>query len=198
MAAVGRSLARAQLAPSNLLSNAEPAHRARSARCGISRVASCRRAVPRRWQRAAAEEGSSPGPAADNEDVTFEPMRKARVKGKLQAKVKVSTPMVDAVLDAPPSEQARGETQAVLALTGVFLAIMVEGLLVAGSGFMSEEWDGFVQVSVACSCAAACFSRAHAVTSCPAHQANVLPIFAPTLGLFLAGSSAYGACKQLV
>ena len=73
-------------------------------------------------------------------------MRKARVKGKLQAKVKVSTPTVDAALDgAPPTELAQAETTAVLGLTAVFAAIMIEGLLVAASGFMSEEWDGIVQ-----------------------------------------------------
>ena len=73
-------------------------------------------------------------------------MRKARVKGKLQAKVKVSTPTVDAALDgAPPTESAQAETTAVLGLTAVFAAIMIEGLLVAASGFMSEEWDGIVQ-----------------------------------------------------
>jgi hypothetical protein len=93
--------------------------------------------------------GEGPAPA-DDDDVTYEPMRKARAKGTLQAKVKVSTPTVDAALgNAAPSELARNETTAVLLLTAVFLAIMVEGLLVASSGFMSEQWDGFVQARFA-------------------------------------------------
>jgi hypothetical protein len=122
-------------------------------------------------------------------------MRKARVKGKLQAKVKVSTPTVDAVLsDAPQSDTARAETTAVLALTAVFVAIMVEGLLVAASGFMSEEWDGIVQVRrTQRRLRSRVRPRTEPALPRPRPQSNVLPIFAPTLGLFLLGSSSYGA-----
>jgi hypothetical protein len=106
--------------------------------------------APQRWRRAAEQQGPRGAGGADDDDKTYEPMRKLRAKGRLQAKVKVSTPTVDAVLgDAPPSETAQAETSAVLALTAVFLLIMVEGLLVAASGFMSEEWDGIIQARAA-------------------------------------------------
>jgi hypothetical protein len=108
-------------------------------------VAPSRRAT-RGWQLAALEEGSEAKGTAADDDVTYEPMRKARAKGRLQAKVKVSTPTADAALgNAPPTEVARAETTAVLALTAVFSVFMIEGFLVASSGFMSEEWDGIVQ-----------------------------------------------------
>ncbi len=107
--------------------------------------------VPRRVRAVGRPPGALPdekGPAqaaADDDDVTFQPARKARVKGRVQAKVKVSTPAVDAALDAPPTEAGRAETSALLALSAGFVAILVEGLLVASSGFMSDEWDGIVQ-----------------------------------------------------
>ena len=93
--------------------------------------------------------------------------------------------------EAPPTPAAQNETAALLALTAVFLAIIVEGLLVASSGFMSEEWDGIVQARPRCAAPRGCAPR-RARADAPA-QNNVLPIFAPTLGLFLLGSSAYGA-----
>lgn len=117
------------------------------------------------------------GASTSEEDVAFERLRNTRARvargagaGRTQAKVKVVTPLVDAALDEAPTAAGQAETTALAALTLVFLTILGEGLLVATAGFMSEEQDGWV-------------------------TANVLPAFAPTLGLFLFGSSAYGACR---
>ena len=84
--------------------------------------------------------------AADDDGVSFVPRRKARAKGKVQPKVKVLTPAVDAALDAPPTEAGQAETAALLALAGVFTAILGEGLMVAAAGFMSDDMDAWVQV----------------------------------------------------
>jgi hypothetical protein len=125
-------------------------------------VAPASRRAARVWQLAAVDEGSEAKGGAADDDVTFEPMRKARVKGRLQAKVKVSTPTADAALgNAPPTEVARAETTAVLALTAVFAVFMIEGFIVASSGFMSEEWDAIVQARARCAgvaCATAMFA----------------------------------------
>ena len=88
-----------------------------------------------------------PGTEDDNDDdISFVPRRKARAKGKVEPKVKVVTPTVDAALDAPPTKVGEAETAALQALAAVFVAILIEGLLVASSGFMSEEQDTWVQV----------------------------------------------------
>ena len=117
-----------------------------------------------------------------------------RGKTRPQPKVTVSAPVVErAMSEAPPTPAAQNETAALLALTAVFLAIIVEGLLVASSGFMSEEWDGIVQVRPWRGAARGCAHRRARADAAP--QNNVLPIFAPTLGLFLLGSSAYGAAR---
>jgi hypothetical protein len=89
------------------------------------------------------------------------------VKGKVTPRVKVVTPLVDAALDAPPTEAGKSEAAVLTALAVVFFAILGEGLLVASSGFMSAEMDQLVQT-------------------------RVLPVFTPTLLVFLAGSSLYG------
>jgi hypothetical protein len=89
------------------------------------------------------------------------------VKGAVLPKVKVVTPLVDAALDEAPSPAGQAEGAALVALAAVFVVILGEGILVASSGFMSEDFDQLV-------------------------QGKVLPLFTPTLLVFLAGSSAYG------
>ena len=116
------------------------------------------------------------GASAAEEDVAFERLRNSRSRvgaraagaGRPQAKVKVVTPLVDAALDEAPTAAGQAETSALALLTLVFVLILAEGLLVASSGFMSEAQDAWV-------------------------TSTVLPAFAPTLGVFLLGSSAYGA-----
>ena len=90
---------------------------------------------------------STSGDEDDSDDgVSFVPRRKARAKGKVQPKVKVLTPTVDAALDEPPTQAGQAETAALLALSAVFAAILVEGLTVASAGFMSDDMDTWVQV----------------------------------------------------
>jgi hypothetical protein len=135
-----------------------------------------------------AQQGAEPPREKDN--------GRPAVRGKTrpQPKVTVSTPTVDRALsDAPPTVEAQNETTALLLLTLVFVIILVEGLLVAASGFMSEEWDGIVQVRPR-GYAGRCCAPIAALTRGRGPQNNVLPLFAPTLGLFLLGSSSYGAC----
>ena len=138
---------------------------------------------PRSGVAVRAQQGAEPPREKDN--------GRPAVRGKTrpQPKVTVSTPTVDRALgDAPPTVEAQNETTALLLLTLVFIIIIVEGLLVASSGFMSEEWDGIVQVRPRRCCAPIA-----ALTRSRGAQNNVLPLFAPTLGLFLLGSSSYGA-----
>jgi hypothetical protein len=134
--------------------------------------------------------GSTSGDGEDSDDgVSFVPRRKARAKGKVQPKVKVVTPTVDAALDEPPTQAGQAETAALLSLSAVFAAILVEGLTVASAGFMSDDMDTWVQVRPLCSLEV---NDAHRFFWC-CFQATILPLFTPTLLLFLLGSSSYGA-----
>jgi len=72
--------------------------------------------------------------------------------------------------DKPPSQIQQVETTVVQGLGLLFLLILAEGIFLGASGFMSAEMDALA-------------------------QDVVYPLFTPTLGLFLAGSSAYGLWK---
>eukprot|EP00197_Chlamydomonas_leiostraca_P008782 CAMPEP_0202865738 /NCGR_PEP_ID=MMETSP1391-20130828/6329_1 /ASSEMBLY_ACC=CAM_ASM_000867 /TAXON_ID=1034604 /ORGANISM="Chlamydomonas leiostraca, Strain SAG 11-49" /LENGTH=162 /DNA_ID=CAMNT_0049545615 /DNA_START=120 /DNA_END=609 /DNA_ORIENTATION=+ len=97
-------------------------------------------------------------------------MRSRRNK-KVEPKVKVESAVVDAVTGkgpAPPTAQA--ETTFITGLMFLFGVILLEGLLIAGTGFLPEEWDAFVT--------------------------DVLyPGYTPTVFSFLMGSTAYGLWK---
>jgi hypothetical protein len=98
-------------------------------------------------------------------------IRRGKKGGKVKPQVKVNAPVVDAVTGkAPATPESQIETAAVLTLFYFFLAILVEGLLLAGSGFLPEEWDQFI-------------------------QDKIYPSYSPTVLLFLGVSSFYGLFK---
>lgn len=72
--------------------------------------------------------------------------------------------------DGPQSALQQFETNVIGVLGLLFGVILLEGIFLGASGFLSEEADQFA-------------------------QDVVYPLFSPTLGLFLAGSTAYGLWK---
>ncbi|CAK9262567.1 unnamed protein product [Sphagnum jensenii] len=75
------------------------------------------------------------------------------------------------LLSAPGNPQTQQiETAYALSLGFLGILIFVEGIILAASGFLPEEWDGFL------------------VT-------NLYPSFTPTVGVFLAAALAYGLFK---
>ncbi|KAB5525368.1 hypothetical protein DKX38_023117 [Salix brachista] len=69
-------------------------------------------------------------------------------------------------------EQGRNESAFLLAWLGLGGVIFVEGIVLASSGFLPEEWDKF-------------FVK------------YLYPSFTPTVGLFVAGTVTYGVLKYL-
>ena len=72
--------------------------------------------------------------------------------------------------DGPQSSMQQFETGFVQVLGILFFLILAEGIFLGASGFLSEEADQF-------------------------GQDVIYPLFSPTLGVFLAGSTAYGLWK---
>lgn len=72
--------------------------------------------------------------------------------------------------DGPQSSIQQFETVFVQVLAFLFFLILGEGIFLGASGFMSQEADQFA-------------------------QDVVYPLFSPTLGVFLAGSTVYGLWK---
>ena len=92
----------------------------------------------------------------------------------------------------------RQTESAVLSFLGLlFAAILLEGLAVAGSGFLPDEGDTFVTARPAVAClpdnSRELVAYAQGLRACT--QERVLPAFTPTLGAFLVGSSLYGLWK---
>lgn len=119
---------------------------------------------------------SSSPDSADMVDKSVEDLEeriKGRKKrsGKIEPKVKVVSPVVDAVTGkAEPSPIGAAETTAVQILGVLFVIVLVEGLLLAASGFLPDEWDEFVAV-------------------------NLYPSYSYTVLSFLGGSTLYGLFK---
>lgn len=74
--------------------------------------------------------------------------------------------------DIQPKEQSQNESAFLLAWLGLGAIILVEGIILATSGFLPEEWDNF-------------FVK------------YLYPSFTPTVFLFVAGTVAYGVLKYL-
>ncbi|TQD97439.1 hypothetical protein C1H46_017018 [Malus baccata] len=74
--------------------------------------------------------------------------------------------------EAKAKEMGTNESAFVLAWLGLGGVILAQGLLLAASGFLPEEWDKF-------------FVK------------YLYPSFTPTVGLFVAGSVVYGVVKYL-
>ena len=104
--------------------------------------------------------------------VAFEDAMNAKKKDRRKAKVQVNAPVVDQVYgNKPKTVQNQAEEAYVSVLGFLGLVIIVMGVFLAGSGFLSEEADAF-------------------------GQDFVYPAFSPTVGIFLAGSTAYGIWKN--
>ncbi|EFN57741.1 hypothetical protein CHLNCDRAFT_143005 [Chlorella variabilis] len=126
-------------------------------------------------------EGSSAAAAADEEPIAAEQLLR-RKKGKAGAGFKPSpasakegptviSPVRDQVYGGGPlTAEQQAENSVVGLLAALFFVILAEGIYVAASGFMPQALDQFA-------------------------QDVVLPAFTPTLGLFLAISTAYGLWK---
>ncbi|KGN57284.1 protein LOW PSII ACCUMULATION 2, chloroplastic [Cucumis sativus] len=69
-------------------------------------------------------------------------------------------------------EQGRNESYFLLTWLGLGVVILVQGIVLAASGFLPEEWDKF-------------FVK------------YLYPSFTPTVSLFVAGTVAYGVLKYL-
>mmetsp|Transcript_18802 Transcript_18802/g.32081 ORF Transcript_18802/g.32081 Transcript_18802/m.32081 type:complete len:198 (+) Transcript_18802:60-653(+) len=96
---------------------------------------------------------------------------KSRRTRKIEPQVKVESAAVDAVTGkGPASPIAEAETNYLTAMLALFGLVLAEGLLIAASGFLPEDWDLFV----------------HDV---------LYPNYTYVVLLFLLGSSVYGAWK---
>lgn len=114
----------------------------------------------------------SSAPADDSLEALEARIRsKGKRKGRPEAKVQVTSAAVDQVTGkAPSTPQGEKETAYVLGLALLFAIIILEGLVLAGSGFLPEEADAFI-------------------------QDTLYPSYSPTVLLFLGASSFYGLYK---
>ena len=115
--------------------------------------------------------------ARESDDIQIEQMMASKRKSKKGQAPEPAKPykVVSATRDSvygdqPPSQIQQVETTVVQGLGLLFLLILAEGIFLGASGFMSAEMDQLA-------------------------QDVVYPLFTPTLGLFLAGSTAYGLWK---
>eukprot|EP00879_Flechtneria_rotunda_P025974 GHRR01027641.1.p1 GENE.GHRR01027641.1~~GHRR01027641.1.p1 ORF type:complete len:201 (+),score=87.21 GHRR01027641.1:180-782(+) len=97
--------------------------------------------------------------------------RRKNRRGQVEPQVKVESAVVDmATGKTPANAVGEAETKVIQVLFGFFGILLVEGLVLAGSGFLPTELDMFVQ--------------------------DVLyPSYSPQMLLFLGMSSAYGLWK---
>ena len=124
----------------------------------------------------ASPEDSTPAASSDSDELLIE----QQIARRRPTKAKPGAPPTPFTVVAPIRDQALGntpatqeqqlESAAVSFLALIFLVIIGEGVFLAASGFLSESADQFA-------------------------QDVVYPAFSPTLGLFLAASSAYGLWK---
>lgn len=133
----------------------------------------------RKFHRAATEDKSEPSTTnveEGDEDVLLIERQISSSKRKRNSRdmdqgPKVISPVVDQVYGQKPLTPAQqAESKAVLILGLLFSLIILEGIFLAGSGFLSEGIDDFA-------------------------AKYVYPAFSPTVVVFLSGSTAYGLWK---
>ncbi|KAJ9523082.1 hypothetical protein QJQ45_023938, partial [Haematococcus lacustris] len=110
-------------------------------------------------------------PSRDSDIDALEARIRKRKTKRTEAKVKVESAVVDAVTGkgpAPPT--AKAETTYLSVMLFSFLLILLEGLVLAGSGFLPEAADVFV-------------------------EQVLYPSFSPQVAAFLLLSSVYGLWK---
>ncbi|GAB4816857.1 hypothetical protein N2152v2_003903 [Parachlorella kessleri] len=143
----------------------------------------CRRHPPRLLARAENEGGSSSGSSSGNSSSVAPPQEdgdlliekqlasKRRKPKEPKERPRVISAARDQVYGGGPltGEQVI-ENRVVQALAVLFLVILAEGLFLGASGFLSESVDQFA-------------------------QDVVYPLFSPSVGVFLLGSSGYGLWK---
>lgn len=161
--------------------------------CSVSQRAAVRRTHSTRlsrFSRLQSTKGFSPGPSQQDapapseakEDTVNESnggddldierrVRRSKSRRRLTPKVQVVNEQVEAMKsDEPLKPESQAETAIVTAMFFLFSAIILEGLVLAASGFLSEEVDAWIQ--------------------------DVLyPSYSPTVIVFLALSTLYGLFK---
>ncbi|KIZ04340.1 hypothetical protein MNEG_3617 [Monoraphidium neglectum] len=120
---------------------------------------------------AAADAPSTSGSTSSAEVDVDAALARRRSRRRIQPAVKVeSAAVAQATGAAPQTPVGEFETAVVQLLGGFFALLLAEGLLLAASGFLPEDWDQFIE--------------------------NVLyPSFSPQMLAFLGASSFYGLWK---
>lgn len=115
---------------------------------------------------------TSAAPADDSLEALEARIRnKARRKGKVEAKVAVESAAVSAATGkAAPTPELERETAYVVGLGFLFVVIILEGLALAGAGFLPEAADAWI-------------------------QDNLYPTYSYVVLAFLGASSLYGLFK---
>lgn len=116
--------------------------------------------------------------------------------------------LLDAVPPIPTLPRPQVEAQFLSYLSLLFLIILLEGIAVGGSGFLSEEGDKFVLVRARVDAAPLPATVAAAPRGArgesdagrlPTHEQDyIYPAFTPSIGFFLLCSSVYGASPLAV
>lgn len=93
--------------------------------------------------------GETKAESSSLDDLEARIRNKRPSKGKIEPQVKVQSSVVDAVTGKTPATAAgQAESAVVLGLFYYFLLILIEGLMLAGSGFLPEETDQWIQDTI--------------------------------------------------
>ncbi|GLC37547.1 hypothetical protein PLESTB_001759400 [Pleodorina starrii] len=103
---------------------------------------------PEEEEEEAASSTSTPTASTDKDALALEALE-ARIRSRrkrVEPKVKVVAPAVDvATGKAPAPAESEGERAYLAFLSFYFLGVLLLGLALAGSGFLPEEVDGWIQ-----------------------------------------------------
>ncbi|KAF5731090.1 protein LOW PSII ACCUMULATION 2 chloroplastic [Tripterygium wilfordii] len=117
--------------------------------------------------------GSSPSPIANPVSGKKKQKNKGNERASVIRRLPIEKPAVMSPEDKEKAkEQRTNENAFLLAWLGLGAVILVEGIVLAASGFLPEEWDKFL-------------------------VKFLYPSFTPTVGLFVAGTVTYGVSKYL-